>query len=120
MPLARSSLIAASLLAAWGQAPADGQEIVVTARARPWRAVLIAEAGNAMHCRIIRSTGDAALDARGCAAMQACFDTARPGFVTRTGETSRARRTRLMAVNRDLQTCFRAVHTRIGVEPLGE
>lgn len=89
---------------------AAGQDIVVTAPALPpWRALLIADAGNRMHCRIMRSTGDDGRDATGCDAMMQCFETARPLLVAREGEASRVRRRRLASVNRDMQTCFQSV-----------
>lgn len=109
-------MIAVTPLAATGQRQDD--EIVVTARKlRDWRAVLVAGSGDALACRIVRSTGDAALDAMACRAQTHCFESARPRIADATSKPAPIRKRLMAAINRDIETCFATVSRRFAIYP---
>lgn len=100
---------------------AQADDIVVQARKlRTWRAVLVVGKDDSMTCRIVRSTGDAALDVQACAAQKQCYVTARPAILAAGRQSARTRRRAMAAVNRDLAACFDTVSGHIAAYPLAE
>lgn len=89
----------------------DGDVVVRSTRLRDWRAVLVVGQGDVVTCRTVRSTGDAALDARACAAKATCYEAARPRIVAARGRRA------LAVINRDIAGCFAALSTRITGDP---
>jgi len=79
--------------------PAPESDIVVIGRKlESWRSKLTSEKGR-VSCVTKVSTGDAEIDAIGCAAMTACFPKSLPAFeATRAKGLSREERKRLMTV----------------------
>lgn len=93
-------------------------DIVVTARAKPWRAVLVFER-DVPTCRILQSSDDAELDRSGCADMIACFTVATPRFAGLRDVPAAARERRRAEIDRDMTACFGDTRRRIAVQVAG-
>lgn len=112
-------LAACALLVSAVPALAQDGDIVVRARKlRDWRAVLVVGANDTTTCRIVRTTGDAELDARACAAQLDCYARARPDILATGRLRPRARARALAAVDRGIAACFGTVSRHIAAYPL--
>lgn len=97
----------------------DGDVVVVAPQLRTWRAALVVGANDIVRCRVIKTSGDAALDTLGCEGMMRCFEVARPQLTgAGTIRQAAARKRRLAEINRALEGCVRAVSTRVDIYPI--
>jgi len=98
---------------------ASSDDIVVTAtrKLEDWRAVLVFE-NDVPHCKVIKRTDTATLDAIGCTSMLQCFDAARPKFLALSDKTlsTRARKQMRVTANRDMETCFKTTRHRLIID----
>ena len=111
-------LAIALLLLAAPVSAQDGDIVVRARKLREWRAVLVVGGDDRMTCRIVRTTGDAGLDTRACAAQRQCYETQRPAILAAGRAPAGKRRRALAAVNRDMAACFDTVSRHIAAYPL--
>ncbi len=105
---AASHVIAPIAIVQSVQPTAQSEIVVIARKAKEWRAVLIVDKHDMLRCRVVASTGDDALDAQGCRAMQHCFTTSAPQFeaARHTSLPARTRKRLLAEAGRVLNACF--------------
>ncbi|MDB5677084.1 hypothetical protein [Sphingomonas bacterium] len=118
--IALFALLAIGQTAATDPPPPDPSNDIIVRSIRKlddWRAVLIFQ-DDTPTCRVVKSTGDAAIDAVGCATMVQCFVTTKPQFAALNNRALSAskRRSMRLAANRAMEECFKTTRRTMMVD----